>query len=205
MVLQKVYFTHTHTHTMIRYMQADRYDNTQGCCCLQVDLTLPEAEIQRRFPLFPGVEAAVEVTLEPGQCLYLPASWFHEVTSFGSSGTCMHVAVNYWFHPPDRLSCASDLAAEDAAKQERGDAAGKNKAKKKRKKAGAAVGEVVSTKKSRQGSVMHRVDECQGDSVPLKVAAQFPYKTDFWPSMWNARVERNAWPQSLKVPRSDRE
>lgn len=31
--------------------------------------------------------------------LYLPAGWFHEVSSFGSD----HMAFNYWLHPPDNL------------------------------------------------------------------------------------------------------
>ena len=32
--------------------------------------------------------------------LYLPAGWFHEVTSLGEKG---HMAFNYWSHPPDNL------------------------------------------------------------------------------------------------------
>ncbi len=34
--------------------------------------------------------------------LYLPASWFHEVTSYGdqSSEGLGHLAFNYWVHPP---------------------------------------------------------------------------------------------------------
>ena len=32
--------------------------------------------------------------------LYLPAGWFHEVTSEGG-GREGHCAFNYWFHPPD--------------------------------------------------------------------------------------------------------
>ena len=33
----------------------------------------------------------------------ISTGWFHEVTSFsGSSGQC-HMALNYWFQPPDRL------------------------------------------------------------------------------------------------------
>jgi hypothetical protein len=40
--------------------------------------------------------------LEPGQMLYLPAGWFHEVTSFGSDDRDnFHIALNYWFSPPD--------------------------------------------------------------------------------------------------------
>jgi len=37
--------------------------------------------------------------------LYLPASWFHEVTSFNDNSRTDpdfsgHLAFNYWFHPP---------------------------------------------------------------------------------------------------------
>ena len=32
--------------------------------------------------------------------LYLPAGWFHEVTSSNMPGSHTHIAFNYWFHPP---------------------------------------------------------------------------------------------------------
>eukprot|EP00980_Cylindrotheca_fusiformis_P025751 scaffold14558_cov137-Cylindrotheca_fusiformis.AAC.16 len=38
--------------------------------------------------------------IKEGQCLYLPASWFHEVRSYGGREGG-HLAMNYWFHPPD--------------------------------------------------------------------------------------------------------
>ncbi|ORZ39983.1 cupin-like domain-domain-containing protein [Catenaria anguillulae PL171] len=41
----------------------------------------------------------VQVTLEQGDMLYLPASWFHEVTSWSDPGD-VHMALNYWMHPP---------------------------------------------------------------------------------------------------------
>lgn len=43
--------------------------------------------------------------LNPGDILYLPASWFHEVTSMASASDDEqgHLALNYWFHPPDQL------------------------------------------------------------------------------------------------------
>jgi len=46
-------------------------------------------------------------TLYPGDMLYLPAGWFHEVTSSNMDGgsasaeSSYHMAFNYWFHPPD--------------------------------------------------------------------------------------------------------
>uniref|UniRef100_A0A383WCI6 JmjC domain-containing protein n=1 Tax=Tetradesmus obliquus TaxID=3088 RepID=A0A383WCI6_TETOB len=70
----------------------------------QVDLSLPEAVLRRQFPRFPGVAAAQEVLLQAGQMLYLPAGWFHEVTSYGGGGLDGgHLAINYWYHPPDNL------------------------------------------------------------------------------------------------------
>lgn len=63
------------------------------------------------------------VELEPGEMLYLPTSWWHEVTSFSndpatvadkkgkgesksssSADDSIHMALNYWFHPPDQLT-----------------------------------------------------------------------------------------------------
>jgi len=51
------------------------------------------------------------VELSAGEMLYLPASWWHEVTSYGSEKDGKqgggkgdtHIAFNYWFHPPSDL------------------------------------------------------------------------------------------------------
>ena len=45
----------------------------------------------------------IVVHLQAGQTLYLPAGWFHEVSSKSSSESNYHMALNYWFHPPDNL------------------------------------------------------------------------------------------------------
>jgi len=45
-----------------------------------------------------------------GDLLYLPASWFHEVTSYGNGGC--HLALNYWFHPPDGQSFNSPYSTD---------------------------------------------------------------------------------------------
>ncbi len=42
-----------------------------------------------------------------GDVLYLPAGWFHEVTSQNSTGERWHMAINYWFHPPDNLDATA--------------------------------------------------------------------------------------------------
>ncbi|KRX05648.1 hypothetical protein PPERSA_09788 [Pseudocohnilembus persalinus] len=38
-----------------------------------------------------------EVIVNEGQMLYLPASWYHQVNSYGE----FHFAFNYWMHPPN--------------------------------------------------------------------------------------------------------
>ncbi|KAI8469384.1 MAG: cupin-like domain-containing protein [Monoraphidium minutum] len=70
----------------------------------RVDMTLPPAELRRRFPRFPGARGAVVAEVAAGQCLYLPAGWFHEVTSYSEPGCATHLALNWWFHPPDNLA-----------------------------------------------------------------------------------------------------
>lgn len=53
--------------------------------------------------------------LEEGDLLYLPASWFHEVSSFGSSARddSLHCALNYWMHPPSLISGTFEQPYED--------------------------------------------------------------------------------------------
>jgi hypothetical protein len=88
-----------------------------------VDLNQPDW--RERWPLAKRAFMA-EVNVEAGEMLWLPAGWFHEVTSMttaaaaaaGHSGgdadrgadadesKCVaseagHMAFNYWFHPPD--------------------------------------------------------------------------------------------------------
>ena len=56
------------------------------------------ALLKESYPNFLNATAAY-CTVQEGDILYLPASWFHEVTSYG--GQDGHLAMNYWFHPPD--------------------------------------------------------------------------------------------------------
>lgn len=35
------------------------------------------------------------------------AGWFHEVTSYATEGCPTHLALNYWYHPPDNLEDAA--------------------------------------------------------------------------------------------------
>jgi len=54
-------------------------------------------------PLLEGASLS-SFTLEAGQMLYMPAGWFHEVSSSGS-----HCAINYWFHPPPYSATAKSF------------------------------------------------------------------------------------------------
>lgn len=58
-----------------------------------------EAFAEKEFPGFLLLKK-LEIWLNPGEMLYLPAGWFHEVTSFGDSDKPQHVALNWWFVPP---------------------------------------------------------------------------------------------------------
>lgn len=70
------------------------------------------------------------VELNAGEMLYLPTSWWHEVTSFSnaeetqlsdkkgkgkakSTDDYIHMALNYWFHPPDQLDNAEKPYTDD--------------------------------------------------------------------------------------------
>jgi hypothetical protein len=67
-----------------------------------------------RFPEFWHNCQTCVVELQAGQSLYIPAGWFHSVTSFGGASVDdtetdykndIHMALNYWYHPPDVLDC----------------------------------------------------------------------------------------------------
>ena len=49
-----------------------------------------------------AVSPVFEFELHAGESLYLPAGWFHEVTSLNGNGL-EHMALNYWLHPPTNL------------------------------------------------------------------------------------------------------
>lgn len=65
---------------------------------------------------FPGLRKATApfvVELNAGEMLYLPASWWHEVTSTSSAvDDGIHMAFNYWFYPP--TSSEFDAPYEDS-------------------------------------------------------------------------------------------
>ena len=60
-------------------------------------------ELPLNFATNSPVDVVFEtVLLEKGDLLYLPAGWFHNVTSKGNDDSGgVHMAMNYWMHPPD--------------------------------------------------------------------------------------------------------
>lgn len=63
-----------------------------------------------------GCPPPLVAELQPGQMLYLPTSWWHEVTSEASgAGSDVHMALNWWFHPPDHLSAPKRKAGRGAS------------------------------------------------------------------------------------------
>ncbi|CCE64493.1 hypothetical protein TPHA_0H02900 [Tetrapisispora phaffii CBS 4417] len=74
--------------------------------------------IDKKWPLFKKANR-IEVNVKPGEMLYLPTGWFHEVTSYGADNkkiknkNNVHVSVNYWFIPPDGNSIENIYANAD--------------------------------------------------------------------------------------------
>ncbi|KAL1519642.1 hypothetical protein AB1Y20_023153 [Prymnesium parvum] len=66
----------------------------------QVDLDDPAS--LDRFPRLSEARGS-EVILRPGQTLFLPAYWWHEVTSLEPSDSGLNVSVNFWFDVTNRL------------------------------------------------------------------------------------------------------
>lgn len=66
------------------------------------------------YPLFKGA-ISMDVVVKAGQALYLPAGWFHDVSSDDSGQG--HVAFNYWFHPPP-LGESTTRSARHALREE---------------------------------------------------------------------------------------
>ncbi len=60
-----------------------------------IDTSRPKRDILKEFPLFKNAQP-LDVEIRAGEMLYLPAGWFHEVTSYGDASSPLHMAFNYW-------------------------------------------------------------------------------------------------------------
>ncbi|KAG6619981.1 putative ion channel [Phytophthora cinnamomi] len=60
-------------------------------------------ELHKEFPKFSEAKTAF-CDRAVGVMLFLPASWFHEVKSFGSAQGNGHLALNRWYQPRDQLT-----------------------------------------------------------------------------------------------------
>ena len=66
----------------------------------RVDLTLDKAALRERFPLFAASRAmdgaGLEVVLLPGQALFIPAFWWHQVLF--NSVRLLFIMIHYHFY-----------------------------------------------------------------------------------------------------------
>ncbi|KAJ8599119.1 hypothetical protein CTAYLR_006361 [Chrysophaeum taylorii] len=62
---------------------------------------LPTTTAARTLPRLRAVD------LRPGDAIFIPAGWWHDVQSRGG----LHAAFNYWFHPPDTPSFSRPYAS----------------------------------------------------------------------------------------------
>jgi hypothetical protein len=83
----------------------------------------PIAVNDKDYPLFARCNEYV-VDLKAGDSLFLPAGWFHCVTSFGAEKGdeddkkgSIHLALNYWYHPPDQLQLFEKPYAREPGSQ----------------------------------------------------------------------------------------
>jgi len=77
-----------------------RIKDTDGGAALpqnfsKVDMGLPAEEREARWPLLQEA-SMVECEVRAGDMLFLPAGWFHNVTSFSDGDAGFHMALNYW-------------------------------------------------------------------------------------------------------------
>jgi hypothetical protein len=73
-----------------------------GATISMVNLQNPELD---RYPKFAkAMEAAMVADLEPGDALYLPYHWWHNVQSLED----VNMLVNYWWDPHDKRGLARD-------------------------------------------------------------------------------------------------
>lgn len=76
----------------------------------QVKSSYSEEYINEHYPKFKqALSKALTVSLHEGEMLFIPAGWFHEVKSLGKDG---HIALNYWFHPPDQMDFDKPYSSE---------------------------------------------------------------------------------------------
>lgn len=60
----------------------------------------PSSSDAATYPNLQKTPQPYVVNLKAGEMLYLPASWWHEVTSTSAGDDDVHMAFNYWFYPP---------------------------------------------------------------------------------------------------------
>ena len=111
-----------------------------------VDPNLPQSVLSRRYPKFVGVPQCV-IDMSPGEVLYMPAYYLHEVKSYGYKPEDwkgdnnvrqpndvedgMHMAINWWYEAPVKGSTyvrpyKNDKAAKEKVKKNMNKNSGSN-------------------------------------------------------------------------------
>ncbi|PWN27950.1 Clavaminate synthase-like protein [Jaminaea rosea] len=109
----------------------------------------------------PGCPQPLVAELQEGEMLFLPAGWWHEVTSQASSqesnGSAtedadarVHMALNFWFHPPDNLLPSDPPALNGVGEEKRG--SGKKKGRRAQQQAGSGSGSGSATAQNGEGA-----------------------------------------------------
>ena len=99
-------FAPDETHLLYQATGSDDFGHTSG-----VDVMAPDYQAH---PLYQNARF-IEVLLDAGDCLYLPAFWWHHVQSLSVS-----ISVNYWWSPapaqylaPNSLACIPRMFDRD--------------------------------------------------------------------------------------------
>lgn len=102
---------HARSATALRgraHHESSRGDGPHQVPCFKNNTSNPTGRREQ------GFSSAITCTVEAGQTLYLPAGWWHEVTSQGAGGSKdapgEHMALNHWFHPPDNLDAEAGFS-----------------------------------------------------------------------------------------------
>jgi len=85
-----------------------------------VDVRAPDLA---RFPAFRGaLDDLVTATVPPGDCLYVPAFWWHHVETAADAARGTSLAVNYWYEPLYRKNFPCAACAHSFNHEAYGDA-----------------------------------------------------------------------------------
>ena len=88
-----------------------------------INLKSDDDVIFNKFPKYRDIHKLKKrIVVNEGEMFYLPAGWFHNVTSISNKQLSSHFALNYWFHPPIKKDSTIDKPYCDSFWKEYNDA-----------------------------------------------------------------------------------